>query len=249
MLPKMPYARIVRPRVAIACMLFSALVAVGLVLLTRAAVAQLAPTDTKPSVSDRIDALEAKDDRPIQKLGRPEQVALTLAASEAESRRPHESQSGASAGRDASVPAPVLTGIQIDGDLSDWPAAMPRYAIGKLLTGVDQIGTGGLEDADLSTSPDLSASFSVGYDPKKELIYLAVIVRDDEIIVENNSWLDTDACEVYVDGLHSDAQIPLPDGWPESADASQLPVQQYIATPGPGQVYGFKKYDTNPKIG
>ena len=72
------------------------------------------------------------------------------------------------------------------------------------------MGYGGLQDADLSTSPDLSAAFSVGYDPKEQVIYLAVIVRDDKLIVGNTSHLDTDAVEVYVDGAHDDLSIPFP---------------------------------------
>src|SRR6266436_6163720 len=57
--------------------------------------------------------------------------------------------------RESSVEAPVLQWIQIDGDLSDWPAAMPRHAISKRLA-IGQLGTGGLDDADTATSPDLS---------------------------------------------------------------------------------------------
>jgi hypothetical protein len=150
--------------------------------------------------------------------------------------------------RETSVEAPVLNGIQIDGDLADWPAAMPRYPIGKILVG-GVLGYGGLKDADLSTSPDLSAAFSVGYDPKKQVVYLAVIVRDDELIVGNTSYLDTDAVEVYVDGLHSERRIPRPAGmtWWENVDLSDLPVQQYVAIPGPGAVYGTH-YGTNPVL-
>ena len=93
-----------------------------------------------------------------------------------------------------------MGGITIDGDLKDWPAAMPRYPIRRILSWAPYMGYGGLKDADLSTSPDLSAAFSVGYDPKEQLIYLAVIVRDDKLVVGNTSHLDTDAVEVYVDG-------------------------------------------------
>jgi hypothetical protein len=148
---------------------------------------------------------------------------------------------------ESSVEAPALSGIQIDGDLRDWPAAIPRYSIRNLY--VDgTVGSGGLENADLSTSPDLSAAFSVGYDPKKQLIYLAVIVRDDELIVGNTSHLDTDSVEVYVDGLHSDRRIPIPRApWWENIDLSDVPVQQYVGIPGPGKVYG-SKYDTNPVL-
>ena len=36
--------------------------------------------------------------------------------------------------RESSVEAPAMSGITIDGDLKDWPAAMPRYPVGKILT-------------------------------------------------------------------------------------------------------------------
>jgi hypothetical protein len=149
--------------------------------------------------------------------------------------------------REASVDAPALSGITIDGDLKDWPAAIPRYPVRKQLISGD-LGSGGLEDADLSTSPDLSVAFSVGYNPKEQVIYLAVIVRDDKLVVGNTSHLDTDAVEVYVDGLHTDRSIPIPPApWNENIDLADVPVQQYIAIPGKGKIYGTN-YDTNPVL-
>jgi RNA polymerase sigma factor (sigma-70 family) len=149
--------------------------------------------------------------------------------------------------REPTAKAAPLQNITIDGDLKDWPAAMPRYPILKMLVGRD-LGYGGLQNADLRTSPDLSAAFSVGYDPKEQLIYLAVIVRDDKLVVGNTSHLDTDAVEVYIDGLRGERSIPLPKApfW-EHIDLSAVPVQQYVSIPGPGKVYG-SKYDTNPVL-
>jgi hypothetical protein len=151
--------------------------------------------------------------------------------------------------RESSLEAPAMSGITIDGDLKDWPAAMPRYPIGKILPMGPYMGYGGLEGADLSTSPDLSAAFSVGYDPKEQVIYLAVVVRDDKLIIGNTSHLDTDALEVYVDGAHDDLSIPFPEKapWWEHYDLANIPAQQYVAIPGPGKVYGTK-YDTNPVL-
>ena len=147
-------------------------------------------------------------------------------------------------GRRPLVEAPALSGITIDGDLKDWPVAMERHAISNLQTFPPRNGMGGLEHAFFSTSPDLSASFSVGYDPKEQLIYLAVIVRDDQLIVGTTSSWDTDAIEVFVDGLHSDTRMPYPQtpNWVENLSASDVPVLQYIGLPGKGgPVYGFKK--------
>jgi hypothetical protein len=175
-------------------------------------------------------------------------VGLPIGAFSQESPSQREAPAGEPKRREASVEAPVLQWIQIDGDLADWPAAMPRHAISKRLA-IGQLGTGGLDDADTATSPDLSASFMVGYDPKKQVLYLAVIVRDDELVVGNTSHLDTDAVEVYVDGLRTERSIPLPGipNWWDSIELSEVPVQQYVAIPGPGKVYGTR-YETNPVL-
>ena len=145
--------------------------------------------------------------------------------------------------------APPLTGIVIDGQLDDWPAAIPHFPIDKILDPdpTDALGDGGLRGANLWTSPDLSAAFSVGYDPKEQLIYVAVIVRDDNLIIGHESHLDTDAVEIYVDGLHSDRQIPFPptaDAY-YALDPAEVPVQQYVAIPGRGMIYG-RRQASNP---
>ena len=145
--------------------------------------------------------------------------------------------------RPQSVDAPALSGITIDGDLKDWPAAMPRHPIQNLHAFPTITGPGRREQAFLSTSPDLSAAFSVGYDPKEQVIYLAVIVRDDQLIVGNTSSWDTDAIEVYVDGLHSETVrgFPQDPNWTDNMDAGEAPVLQYIGIPGKPPVYGIKK--------
>ena len=56
--------------------------------------------------------------------------------------------------------------------------------------------------------------------------------------------------EVFVDGLHSDRRIARPPGgysWHENIGLSDLPVQQYVAIPGEGKVYGME-YGTNPTL-
>src|SRR5262249_43561915 len=142
----------------------------------------------------------------------------------------------------ASVEAPALTGITIDGDLKDWPAAMPRYAIKHLHNLPPYYGFNGLDGADLSTSPDLSAAFSVGYDPKEQVIYLAVIVRADNLVVGNVGFWDPDAVEVYLDGRHTNDSLPsFPEGKTDmTVDAGELPVLQYLGLPGKGPVYGVR---------
>jgi hypothetical protein len=145
--------------------------------------------------------------------------------------------------RAQSVDAPVISGITIDGDLKDWPSAMPRHSIQNMHAFPTITGMGHRQHAFLSTSPDLSACFSVGYDPKDQVIYLAVIVRDDQLVVGNTSPWDTDAVEVYLEGLHSETTRGFPDEpeWDVNMDAGDGPVLQYIGIPGKGPVYGVKK--------
>jgi hypothetical protein len=57
----------------------------------------------------------------------------------------------------------------------------------------------------------------VGYDPQKDLVYVAVEVRDDRVVIGNN-YNATDACEVYVDGR---PDVPM----------------QYVLVPGAGGSY------------
>ncbi|MFT5373379.1 MAG: hypothetical protein ACI906_000194, partial [Candidatus Latescibacterota bacterium] len=111
--------------------------------------------------------------------------------------------------------AEVLRTIQIDGDLSDWPDGMVRYP---LRTKVITHNTG-LEHADLDASDDLSPQFRVGYDPDENLIYVAIEVRDDQVVVGTN-YDNTDATEVYVNGN---------DDWP----------MQYAVVPGGGGSYNY----------
>ncbi len=145
--------------------------------------------------------------------------------------------------RAKSVSAPALSGITIDGDLKDWPAAMPRYAIDNIHQFPNTNGPGRREHGFLSTDADFSACFSVGYDPKEQLILVAIIVRDDALVVGNTSPWDTDSVELYIDGSHSEvvADIPNIPKWDETGEAGDTPALQYIGIPGKGRVYGVMK--------
>lgn len=144
--------------------------------------------------------------------------------------------------RAQSALAPALSGITIDGDLKDWPPAMPRHAIENMHHFPFTNGPGPREHAFLKTSPDLSAAFSVGYDPKEQVIYIAVIVRDDKLIVGHTSTWDTDAVEIYVDGLHSETVQEIPRGteYLQTLDASETAALEYIGIPGKGRVFGIE---------
>ncbi len=145
--------------------------------------------------------------------------------------------------RSRSADAPALAGITIDGDLTDWPAAMPRHAIDNIHQFPNTNGPGPREHGFLSTSADLSACFSVGYDPREQVIYVAIVVRDDALVVGNTSPWDTDSVEIYLDGLHGEtvANIPNVANWDQTLEAGDTPALQYIGIPGKGRVYGVTK--------
>ena len=198
--------------------------------------------------SNVLDAqLEAKRETPLEKPGKAMTKFYTKAKAPADDSNPTESGpiptfvAGAKlnqtlkSSRAAVAYAPPLTGITIDGQLDDWPVTIARHPIDKLLI-TNGVGTGGLSGTNLTTSADLSAAFSVGYDPKEGYLYLAVIVRDDKIVIGHSSHLDTDALEVYVGGLLSDRRMSqgLTKGAFDKLELADLPVQQYIAIPGKG---------------
>lgn len=62
--------------------------------------------------------------------------------------------------------AAPLEGIIIDGDLSDWPEGLKRYSVRLLRTGVSPV------DAE-----DYQGAFRVGYNPRENVLYLAVEVE------------------------------------------------------------------------
>ena len=125
-----------------------------------------------------------------------------------------------------------ISGITIDGKLDDWPKDMFSYPI---LNNGRFYGPTDLDDADLTTSPDLSPSFMVGYSAGKNLIYLAVRVSDDFLKVTMQDPWHTDACEVYVDGSNTGKTLPSRDY--AGIEASKLPALQYVLCP-PGGGYG-----------
>ena len=98
-----------------------------------------------------------------------------------------------------------VSGITVDGDLSDWPREMPALPIRNEFGAYGPTDT---EGTDLDTSDDLSPSFRVGYDPEEQLLYVAVEVRDD--VLHPEGYVDrTDACEIYVSGLHGEDHSPI----------------------------------------
>ncbi|MEO2014925.1 MAG: sugar-binding protein [Fuerstiella sp.] len=107
-----------------------------------------------------------------------------------------------------------LNQITVDGDLSDWPASLPWYAIERAEHGVAP------QDAD-----DFDARFRLGYD--QQSLYVAVEVRDESTVIDGTmTWHTQDGCSVYLDLDHQAAETrPIQynfygDHWPHSESAS-----------------------------
>jgi hypothetical protein len=136
-----------------------------------------------------------------------------------------------------------LSGISIDGRLDDWPKDLRLYPIRNQLVNNKSYNT---EERD--TSQESDAYFMVGYDREAELIYLAVVVPDKDVIAKPGSARDTDAMEVYIDGTFSNRTIEEPsDDWPQTLDAATMPVLQYAAVPGVVSAYG-DPWGDNPSL-
>jgi RNA polymerase sigma factor (sigma-70 family) len=125
-----------------------------------------------------------------------------------------------------------MSGITIDGRLDDWPQGLTRYLIRQHLTSMPDSYRTELPD----DRPDFEADFRVGYDPKAGLIYLAVVVRDNEHVTQGRTRngpggqvYETDSGEVYIDSAFSNRKIAIPAGdWREELDAATMPVLQYV---------------------
>ncbi|NKB72157.1 MAG: redoxin domain-containing protein [Candidatus Latescibacteria bacterium] len=106
---------------------------------------------------------------------------------------------------DSTLVAPILQGIIIDGDLSDWPTGMEVHPVlnyGEIPNNSAQ-GNDAIIGLDLATSADFSPAFQVGYNPDAQMLYLAVTVRDDEHRV-NYQWpFGGDCIEIYLDPDHN----------------------------------------------
>ena len=104
-----------------------------------------------------------------------------------------------------------LEGITIDGRLDDWPREMAAYPI-------DWVSSWAYKETPPDGPKDLTARFHVGYNVADNLLYLAIVVQDDDLVVrpEAPSYETQDLCELY---LHA------PSG----------DLQRYAMVPGPGQ--------------
>jgi len=86
--------------------------------------------------------------------------------------------------------------ITIDGDLSDWPAHLPTYAI--------ELTEYGLSPSDTS---DFQAHFRSGYNEETNSLFIAVEVVDESVVIDTASaiiWNASDGCEIYIDAGHDE---------------------------------------------
>ena len=93
-----------------------------------------------------------------------------------------------------------IEGITIDGDFSDWPEGLERYAVEDR-----KIGRPKAQDAS-----DLQASFRIGFNEAENALYLAIEVDDESVVVEGPESYDLDGCGIVVGLEHGgDGDLPL----------------------------------------
>ncbi len=147
--------------------------------------------------------------------------------------------------RSASAVAMPISGITIDGRLDDWPEDLEPYPIQHQVFNLPEYDS---QSRDLIHKPD--AYFKVGYDRGAGLIYLAVVILDEDQVVHPSTHkgpdsviFKSDAVEVYVDGMFSDRSKPED----LTLDASKMPVLQYVGVPGEVSAYG-DEWGANPSL-
>jgi CubicO group peptidase (beta-lactamase class C family) len=85
--------------------------------------------------------------------------------------------------------------ITVDGDLSDWPISLTKFAIERDFYGQD-----------MPDSSDFSAYFRTVYSESEGAIYIALQITDQSHFVNKNnngSWNQNDSVTLYVDAKHS----------------------------------------------
>ena len=96
-----------------------------------------------------------------------------------------------------------VSGITVDGDLSDWPSGLTRYPIVRPEYGEPPHG-----------ADDLTAVMRVGYDISAHALFVAVEVRDESIVISDEvvrgggGWNSQDGCDLYLDVAHADNESP-----------------------------------------
>mgnify|MGYP005627441661 CR=1 FL=1 len=89
-----------------------------------------------------------------------------------------------------------VRGIVVDGDFSDWPEELPRFPIE-----LPELGANPLDER------DFKADLRAAYDPIENVLYFAIEVEDESIVVDSSAaqrWDSEDGCEVYLDPDHEE---------------------------------------------
>jgi serine phosphatase RsbU (regulator of sigma subunit)/ligand-binding sensor domain-containing protein len=117
-----------------------------------------------------------------------------------------------------------LEDIVIDGLLDDWPEEMAIYPI-------DWVHPTAYKTTPPDGPKDFTGSFRVGFDPKLNLLYLAIVVEDEDLVIhtEAPNWAIQDLCEVYVDADHSGGDDAFAKGAPFA--------QQFVMVAAPSKTY------------
>ncbi|MCH2661948.1 carboxypeptidase regulatory-like domain-containing protein [bacterium] len=115
-----------------------------------------------------------------------------------------------------------ISGITIDGRLDDWPERMAVYPIA-------WVSPTYYKSEPPEGPHDLTASFRVGYDPSENVLYVAVLTRDDDWVIdpEDGSFDNQDLSEIYIDADHS--------GQTGDLFARARDAQQYVLVAGPSR--------------
>ena len=88
-----------------------------------------------------------------------------------------------------------LSGIVVDGDLSDWPEDFVRYPV----------NTAANWDEAPKDAADHEAWFRIGHSLEENAVYVAIEVRDQSIVIDStDTWNSQDGCEVYIEVSHGD---------------------------------------------
>ena len=94
------------------------------------------------------------------------------------------------------ISADSVSGITIDGDLSDWPDRMKNHFISNEV----YVWNG------VSSENGFLGRYRVGFDSKENAIYVAVEVEDDSVVLDSigdQDWNSRDGCELFLSLDHS----------------------------------------------
>ena len=92
-----------------------------------------------------------------------------------------------------------LSGIVVDGDLSDWPEDFVHYPVNTAANWAEAP-----KDA-----ADHEAWFRIGHSLEENAVYVAIEVRDESIVIDStDTWNSQDGCEVYIEVSHGDQPNP-----------------------------------------